>query len=133
MFLAVLGHDLRGPLAAINMTGKALLMPGLTESARRDAGMRIQRASTAMNRLIVDLLEYTRTRLGSGIPIEKAICDLGSVCEDALETVPAGHPEQRFEEHLFGDLVVAADAHAFSRCCRTSWGTRSSMVIGLHR
>lgn len=110
MFLAVLGHDLRSPLSAISMTGRLLLKPELSDKARHDAGMRIQRASTAMDLLISDLLEFTRTRLGSGIPIARTICDLGPVCAAALETTRAGNPELIFEERISGDLAISGDA-----------------------
>lgn len=110
MFLAVLGHDLRSPLQAISMTGRLLLRPALSESARQAAAMRIERCSTAMGLLINDLLEFTRTRLGSGIPLARTACDLGAVCTTALETIRAANPEQCFTEHISGDLVISADA-----------------------
>ncbi len=110
MFLAVLGHDLRTPLQAISMTGRLLLKPELSDKARQEAAMRIQRSSTAMDLLISDLLEFTRTRLGSGIPLERTTCDLGPICAAALETIRAGNPQQDFEEHISGDLVISGDA-----------------------
>lgn len=110
MFLAVLGHDLRSPLQAISMTGRLLLRPDLSDTARHEAAMRIQRCSTAMGLLISDLLEFVRTRLGSGIPLERTPCDLGPVCTTALETIRAGNPQQSFEEHISGNLVISADA-----------------------
>ena len=124
MFLAVLGHDLRSPLSAIGMTGRLLLKQELSDKARHDAAMRIQRASTAMDRLISDLLEFTRTRLGSGIPIARttcdlrlatcdlrlATCDLGPVCAAALDTIRTGNPDQIFEERIAGGLVISGDA-----------------------
>ncbi len=110
MFLAVLGHDLRSPLSAIAMTGRLLLKQELSDKARHDAAMRIQRASTAMDLLISDLLEFTRTRLGSGIPIARTTCALGPVCAAALETIRTGNPDQIFEERISGDLVISGDA-----------------------
>ena len=110
MFLAVLGHDLRSPLQAVSMSGQLLLKPNLSEKAVRDAGYRIQRASTAMSQLISDLLEFTRTRLGSGIPLERRTCDLGQVCAEALEIIRAGNPEHGFEEDIAVDLVMSGDA-----------------------
>jgi signal transduction histidine kinase len=80
MFLAVLGHDLRAPLSGINMSVMLLAKPGLSDAARLQTAARIKRASRNMNRLITDLLEYTRSRLGAGIPIDPAECDLGPVC-----------------------------------------------------
>lgn len=110
MFLAVLGHDLRSPLQAISMTGRLLLRPALPDEARQAAAMRIERCATTMGLLINDLLEFTRTRLGSGIPLARTACDLRTVCTTALETIRAGNPEQSFEEQISGDLVISADA-----------------------
>ena len=110
MFLAVLGHDLRGPLSGIDMSAMLLAKPDLADAARQQASARIKRASRDMKRLITDLLEYTRTRLGAGIPIEQSACDLGPVCEASLEDIRAGNPEQQFVQQLSGDLTVLADA-----------------------
>jgi hypothetical protein len=109
MFLAVLGHDLRGPLSGIDMSAMVLAKPGLSDTARQQAGTRIRRAARDMNRLITDLLEYTRTRLGAGMPIERVACDIGPVCEAALEDIRAGHPEQQFVQRMSGDLTLQAD------------------------
>ena len=110
MFLAVLGHDLRGPLSGISMATLLLSKPGLDEAARHKTAARIKRASTEMSGLITDLLEYTRTRLGAGMPMELADVDLGTVCDDALEAIRAGFPEQQFVQTLSGDLFLPADA-----------------------
>ena len=83
---------------------------GLSDAARQKAAARIKRASREMNRLITDLLEYTRTRLGAGIPIDRAACDLGPVCEASLEDIRAGNPEQQFVQQMSGDLNLQADA-----------------------
>lgn len=110
MFLAVLGHDLRGPLSGIDMSAMLLAKPGLSDAARLQSAVRIKRAARDMNRLITDLLEYTRTRLGAGIPIDRVACDLGPVCEASLEDIRAGSPEQQFVQQLSGDLNLQADA-----------------------
>lgn len=110
MFLAVLGHDLRGPLSGINMSAMLLAKPGLSDASRQQAAARVKRASRDMNRLITDLLEYTRTRLGAGIPIDRSACDLGPVCEASLEDIRAGNPDQQFVQRMSGDLNLQADA-----------------------
>ncbi len=110
MFLAVLGHDLRTPLQTVVLTGQLLLRPMLSEKARHDAGARIQRASTAMTLLINDLLEFTRTRMGAGIPLERSTCNLAQVCASALEMIRTVNPEQTFDEEVSGDLVMSGDA-----------------------
>ena len=110
MFLAMLGHDLRGPLSVINMSTLLLGKPDLDQAACDKALTRIKRASGEMSRLVTDLLEYTRTRLGRGIPIERSVCDLGLLCEEVVEAIRAGYPEQHFLAELSGNLSITADA-----------------------
>ena len=110
MFLAVLGHDLRGPLAGIDMSAVRLTKPDLSDAARLQTAALIKRASRDMSRLITDLLEYTRTRLGAGLPIDRAQCDLAPVCEASLEDIRAGNPEQQFVQRMTGDLTLQVDA-----------------------
>ena len=110
MFLAVLAHDLRSPLQVIEIASHALTQPELPDATRLQVGMRVQRASKAMNRLISDLLDFTRSRLGRGMPVERSICDLGQLCEDALDAVRSGYPAQEFVQQRAGDLLIAVDA-----------------------
>ena len=76
MFLAVLGHDVRGPLSGIRLGADVLAMPDLDAPTRLKVAMRIRRASEMINRLTTDLLEYTRSRLGRGMPVEKLAVNL---------------------------------------------------------
>ncbi len=109
MFLAVLGHDLRSPLQGIENAARMLSSPTLSEAARVNVALHVRRASKTMNRLITDLLEFTRSRLGRGIPIERSACDLGQVCDEALDAVRASYPEQEFAQHMSGDLLIRVD------------------------
>lgn len=110
LFLAVLGHDLRSPLQGIAIASRVLTAaPGPSEAARLKAGVRIMQASTVMSRLITDLLEFARSRLGRGIPIERFAADLGQVCQDALDAAAASHPGNEFRRHLAGDLRIRLD------------------------
>ena len=111
MFMAVLGHDLRGPLSGIAMTGLLLSKPGVSQEAVLQASARIGRASNAMNRLITDLLEFTRSRLGSGIPIEKSACDLRKICDEAVDAARAMHPGVQFDLQMSGGLETDADVN----------------------
>ena len=49
--------------------------------------------------MVNDLLDFTRTRLGSGIPLACADVDLGEVARQTVEEVAAYHPDRdlRFE------------------------------------
>ena len=115
LFLAMLGHDLRAPLSGIQMAAHILDRPALEETARLRAGGRIRRSLEDMARLITDLIDFTRSRLGAGLPISKARCDLAALANDALDAVRASFAERRFESSLSGDLTIDADPSRMSQ------------------
>ena len=43
------------------------------------------------------------------MPLERVACDIGAVCEDALEAIRTGFPEHPFVQTLSGDLQLQAD------------------------
>ena len=110
IFLAILGHDVRGPLSGIRMAADLLVMPSLEEAMRMQVALRIRRASETIGRLTSDLIEYTRSRLGRGLAIERSAFDLLVLCEEALDAVRFSYPDQSFEQHLSGDLRIEADS-----------------------
>ena len=110
MFLAVLGHDLRGPLTAIRMGADLLSKSEVADSARVRVAARIGRACSAITYLSSDLLDYTRLRLGDGIPVEQSDCDLAQVCVEAVDEMRGSYPGREFIERASGDLRVQCDA-----------------------
>ena len=66
-FIAVLGHDLRNPLAAVATTAEILVRrPGEQD---RKLGVRLQSSTRRMSGLIDNVLDFARARLGSGIGV----------------------------------------------------------------
>jgi signal transduction histidine kinase len=57
-----------------------------------------------MSALVTDLLNLTRTRLGSSIPIVLAPTNLRDVCESVIEEVSAAHPGKHLEVTYEGNL-----------------------------
>src|SRR5688572_6847278 len=110
-FLAILGHDLRSPLTAVSMSGhylsRARLLGGKQEL---QAVARIQRGAAKMDAMIRDLLEYTRTRLGRGIPILRQACNIGRICEAVVEEMRSGHPDRVFRLAISGELDGSFDS-----------------------
>jgi signal transduction histidine kinase len=92
MFLAMLGHDLRGPLGAIIGSAHTIVnTEGLPELALKRA-LLILNSSRRMNALVADLLDFTRSRLGGGIPLVRADMDIATVCRQTVEEIAAMHP-----------------------------------------
>ena len=110
-FLAILGHDLRSPLAAIANSSLYLRSPGLLPpGAALDAAKRIDRSSAKMSAMIRDLLEYTRTRLGRAIPISPEKVSMEQICALAFDEIRAAHPERIFRLETSGELQGEFDS-----------------------
>lgn len=103
LLLGTLGHDLRTPLSAIQMTALSLrkLNAGLEVSV---AAERLIRSGSHMKSLLDDLTAFNRTQLGLGINVRPTDIDLGSVFEEQLQQVRAAYPAQDVALELHGDL-----------------------------
>lgn len=110
MFLGVLGHDLRAPLLVIADSNFYLNRPGLTSAEREVASARLATQLDEMTSLISNLLDFTRSRLGAGIPIERLPCDIGEVCVEVLDSVKSRFGLNRFLLTREGELLAVADA-----------------------
>ena len=104
MFLAILGHDLRSPLNAVSMASQFMLDNGDLIEPNLTLTTRILRSARRMNRMVGDLLDFTRSRLGSGVPVVLAPMDLGKEAALAIEEVRSAHPESVIELTTSGDL-----------------------------
>jgi signal transduction histidine kinase len=104
MFLGMLGHDLRNPLGAI--IGSAHVMVNaqeLPERLLKNASL-ILNSGRRMNALVGDLLDFTRSRLGGGIPIVPADMDIAEVCRQTVEELAALHPRRVLNFEATGEL-----------------------------
>jgi len=104
-FIGVLGHDLRNPLGSIVMSAGTLLQHQNLDDHDTAAVGRILRGAQRMSRMITQLLDLTRARLGGGIPIERKPTDLGDLCRGVAEEF-----EPSVELQLEGDLTGTWDA-----------------------
>ncbi len=105
MFLAVLGHDLRSPLDAV-LNGSAFL----TENARLSQSEHrlveaIRGSGLRMKDLIDDMLDYTTSELGAGMPLRQTGADMGEVAEEVVRQSEVTHPGREFRVESRGDLT----------------------------
>jgi signal transduction histidine kinase len=88
----IVGHDIRSPLAAIKATVSALLLrPDLTEPQRK-AIARVARSTERIQRLVQQLLDYTRIRIGDGLPVYPKPADAQELCRRVTEEFAQTHP-----------------------------------------
>jgi signal transduction histidine kinase len=86
MFTGVLGHDLRNPLGAISIGARRLQGNPGGDNAAGTAG-RILSSAMRMNRMIEQLLDFTRIRMGRGLAVERESVDLLEVCAYVADEV----------------------------------------------
>ncbi|WP_434382783.1 ATP-binding protein [Melittangium boletus] len=91
-FLGVVSHDLRNPLNAILLSANGLLRADGLPPTHTRLARRIVTSAERMGRMIGELLDFTRGRLGGGIPIQPRACNLRVLCQQVLEELESSHP-----------------------------------------
>ena len=124
-FLAILGHDLRNPLASIDM-GLGLLRQRSGDATTQRIVTRMHRSSQRMSRMIEQILDLTRSRLQGAIEIKPAPMELRDTVLAIVEELRSAHPAQAVEvssppvhgvwdrdrlEQVFSNLISNAIVH----------------------
>jgi signal transduction histidine kinase len=96
LLLGMLGHDMRSPLNAIQLTASYLteLNAGVEVS---EAALRVMRSGRSMQDLLDELVDFNRTSLGLGVRVRPMEIDLGTVVVEELEQLRAAHPGRQIE------------------------------------
>ncbi len=88
--LAIVSHDIRDPLQTIQMAALALSQINDPEGRTQKAADVVERGVKRITGIVGDLLDLSRVRGGSGIPINPRSTDMGNICQqiiDELETI----------------------------------------------
>jgi signal transduction histidine kinase len=114
-FVGIVSHDLRNPLSSIALTAGILLRspdlpPHLATQARR-----ILTNAEHMTRMISDLLDFTRGRLGGGIPLTPAAADLAQILDRVVDEYEQTHPTRQIECTVRGDTRGIWDAERIAQ------------------
>ena len=123
-FIAVLGHDLRNPLAAISAAARILQRSGLLQQHKelRVLDM-INVTVTRMSDLIDNVLDFARGRLGGGITLNRdANRPLEPVLEQVIDELRTASPQRVIETSF--DITDPVN------CDRTRIGQLASNLIG---
>ncbi|HEX4461598.1 MAG TPA: HAMP domain-containing sensor histidine kinase, partial [Polyangia bacterium] len=107
--MGVLGHDLRNPLTAIGMAALRLVRHGLSP-LQEELVTLVQGSVARMQRMISDLLDFSRVRAGGELPVARQPhVALRTICADVVAELQLAHPERRIVAHFAGDGVGAFD------------------------
>jgi len=107
--IGIVGHDLRNPLSTILMGAQLLLLREDLGETETGVVRRITNSALMAVRLIDQLLDLTRSRLGGGIPIDPTRFDLTDVCRQVIGETELTHPDRPLRVDMRGDLTGAWD------------------------
>jgi phosphoserine phosphatase RsbU/P len=122
-FIAVLGHDLRNPLAAISAGARILQRSGaLKEQKELRVVDMINSTVARMSDLIDDILDFARGRLGGGITLHRNVRPLEPMLEQVADELRTASPQRVIETSFkIGHPI---------NCDRTRIGQLASNLIG---
>lgn len=134
--LGIVGHDLRTPLTAMKSSIELVLRDRALSEAHRRALKRAASSSERMTRLINDLLDYSRARLGKGIPISPQPADLDTICRATIDDVLASNagraigyePGERGTGYWDPDRISQILTNLLTNALRYSAGTDAVTV-----
>lgn len=105
MFIAMLGHDLRTPLGAIQTAAQVILDAKVLDPRYSDLLERVARSAHRTTAMVGDLLDFTRSRLGDGIPVSRAPVVIGDVVRELASETMAANPGCEVIVETTGDLT----------------------------
>ena len=108
-FIAVLGHDLRNPLASIDAGARLLSRHPLDAKSAEIVGL-MQSTVQRMSKLIDNVLDFARGRLGGGLPVNREPGrPLAPTLQQVLDEIRSAHPDRQIEAKLAVTAPVDAD------------------------
>jgi PAS domain S-box-containing protein len=107
--IGIVSHDLRNPFNAIGLGTEMLQRHQLDPGAQRIVA-RISRAAERATRLIKDLLDFARARIGSTIPVNPQPTNLREIIEQVVDEIQAGAPGRVIRVGHAGDETGSWDA-----------------------
>ncbi len=115
VFMAILGHDVRSPLGAISM-GTQMIMQDSTLPARhlKVAGQ-VLRSTQRVTEIVADLLDYSTSHLGGGIPVTLGQYDLSKEAHSVAQEMKLFHPGRIVKVDIEESIVVNWDRARISQ------------------
>lgn len=107
-FIAVLGHDLRNPLAAVSSGVRLLQRDPSKEKADRIAAM-MHASVLRMSGMIENVLDFARGRLGGGINLQRRFSDLETAISNVVHELRLANPGRGVSEHYEMPALVDCD------------------------
>jgi len=110
-FLAMLGHELRNPLAAIQNALNVLTYSASPDPQRRKQHAIIDRQICHLCRIVDDLLDVTRITKGK-VVLKREVVDLREIVDRSVQTLTSSEKSERHSVTVIksaGNLTISGD------------------------
>ena len=114
LFLGMLGHDMRTPLQAMQMTA-TLLDRVSSDAAVTNAAQRLIKSGLRMKALLDELIEFNKIKRELGVRIYPTQLDIEPLFEEELGQLRAVYPDRQFELQVDGPTLGAWDGDSLRR------------------
>ena len=131
--LAIVGHDLRTPLSGVLMGARYLQAHRALSPPDRSAVDRIIRQAERMNRMVHDLLDYSRLRVGQRLNVVYARCDSRRSRRTWSRRSASRTRPGRCASSCRATRAASGTRTGSRRSCRTCSGTRSRTATPTRR
>ncbi|NHZ98531.1 sensor histidine kinase [Massilia sp. CCM 8734] len=115
VFLAILGHDVRNPLGAISMGTQLILQDTALAPRHLKVAAQVLRSTQRVSDIVSDLLDYSTSHLGGGIPVTPAQYELSAECRSVVQEMKLFHQEREFRVEVEDDIEVFWDRARMSQ------------------
>ena len=102
LFLGILTHDLRNPLGAILMSAQLISKIGPLNERQNILASQIIDSASRINEIVSHLLDITRARFGSGLPVIRSRMDMGFIGRQLVDEIRVLHPGRKFVIEVAG-------------------------------
>ncbi|MBK4735132.1 ATP-binding protein [Noviherbaspirillum pedocola] len=113
IFIGILGHDIRTPLNAISIGAETLMRTESLDGKYIKLASRIFNSSARINRMVSDLLDFTKARFGMQISAHPI--NMGHLTEQLTEEIRSGYPDRTIALAVSGELDGAWDGGRISQ------------------
>ncbi len=140
-FIGMLAHDLRQPLNTFIFANRTLEATAATSAPVASLLGMQHRAAERMTRMVADLLDFTRSRPETGMPIEREWVDFEPVARAVIEEMRVGHPTRTLRLKAEGSCEGWWDRDRLAQLCTNLIGNAiehgtspsSPIVVGIVR
>ncbi|MBY0355453.1 MAG: sensor histidine kinase [Rickettsiales bacterium] len=104
LFIGILSHDLRTPLHVITMSAELQANIGTMDEKQRMLSQQILESTARITKIVGDLLDVTRARFGSGIPVIRESMNMEFVTRQIMSEMRVAYPDSTITLTCAGDM-----------------------------